>query len=459
MRPKSPAEDREEDLFRSRLASILDPRHELLRLAALIDWAAFDAAFGALYAEAGRPGLPTRLMAGLHLLQHAKGLSDEQVCAQWIENPYFQAFCGEAWFRHRLPLDRSSMTRWRRRIGPERLEALLAETIAAAIRSGAMAKSHARRVTIDTTVQTKAVAHPTDSHLLHRGVQWLNRLARRHGVALRQSFVRLAAQARREAARLMHGPGHAQALRHVRRLRTFLGRLHRDVTRKIAGRPDLEAAFATARERVARVLAQRPGDTGKLYALHAPEVECIGKGKARVRYEFGVKLGVAVGNARAPGGQFVLGIRALPGNPYDGHTLAAQIAQAERLTGERVERAYVDQGYRGHDADRARVFITRQRRDGLTPTIRRELRRRSAVEPVIGHLKSDGLLERNHLAGAAGDAINAVLAAAGHNLRLLLAWLRLLCAWLLAALRSHSAAATYGSRLPSPQAAPRRANG
>jgi IS5 family transposase len=227
-----------------------------------------------------------------------------------------------------------------------------------------MEEKHAKRVTIDTTVQTKAVAHPTDSHLLHTGVRWLARLARRHGVALRQSFVRLAAQARREAARLMHGPGHRQALRHVRRLRTFLGRLHRDVARKVAGRPDLEAAFATAQERVARLLVQRPSDTGKLYALHAPEVECIGKGKARVRYEFGVKLGIAVGNARAPGGQFVLGVRALPGNPYDGHTLAAQIAQAERLTGERVERAYVDQGYRGHDADKERVFIARQRRDG-----------------------------------------------------------------------------------------------
>ena len=171
MRPKSPAEDGEEDLFRSRLATILDPRHELLRLAALIDWAALDAAFGPLYAEAGRPGLPTRLMAGLHLLKHAKGLSDEQVRAQWVENPYFQAFCGETWFRHRLPLDRSSTTRWRRRVGPERLEVLLAETIAAAMTSGAMAEKHARRVTIDTTVQTKAVAHPTDSHLLHAGVR------------------------------------------------------------------------------------------------------------------------------------------------------------------------------------------------------------------------------------------------------------------------------------------------
>src|SRR4051794_38461046 len=237
MRPRSPAEDGDEDLFRSRLANILDPRHALLRLAALIDWAALEAAFGPLYAAAGRPGLPTRLMAGLHLLKHAQGLSDEQVCAQWIENPYFQAFCGETWFRHRLPLDRSSMTRWRRRVGPERLQALLAATIAAAMRSGAMAEKPARRVTIDTTVQTKAVAHPTDSHLLHAGVRWLARLARRHGVRLRQSFIRLAAQARREAARLMHGPGHAQALRHLRRLRTFLGRLHRDVTRKISADP------------------------------------------------------------------------------------------------------------------------------------------------------------------------------------------------------------------------------
>src|SRR5919199_6653269 len=257
----------------------------------------------------------------------------------------------------------------------------------------------------------------------------------------------------------MHGPGHAQALRHVRRLRTFLGRLHRDIARKVAGRPALEAAFATAQGRVARLLAQKPSDAGKLHAPHAPEVECIGKGKARVRHEFGVKLGVAVSNARAPGGQFVLGVRALPGNPYDGHTLAAQIAQVERLAGGRVERAHVGRGYRGHDADRARVLITRQRRDGLTPTIRRELRRRNAVEPVIGHMRSDGLLERNRLAGAAGDAINAVLAAAGHDLRLLLAWLRLLYAWILAALagRLHRGGVRVTAGVPP--AAPRHAIG
>ena len=159
-------------------------------------------------------------------------------------------------------------------------------------------------------------------------------------------------------------------------------------------------------------------------------MECIGKGKAQARYEFGVKVSIATTNAAAPGGQFVLGARTLPGNPYDGHTLAAQIAQTEQITGVTIERAYVDRGYRGHDADKTRVFVSGQKR-GITPTIRRERRRRSAIEPVIGHLKSDGLLGRNFLLGTQGDATNVILAAAGHNLRLLRAWLARLLARLL----------------------------
>jgi IS5 family transposase len=278
-------------------------------------------------------------------------------------------------------------------------------------------------VTVDTTVQTKAVAHPTDSHLLVRGIEWLNRLARKHGIKLRQSFLRVARRARRDVSRLIHGRGHKQAMRWVRKLRTWLGRLDRDIGRKIAGNEALEAAFAVARERVARVLTRKAGDSDKLYALHAPEVECIAKGKARTRYEFGVKTSIAVTNARTAGGQFIIGMQALPGSPYDGHTLTGQIEQVERLTGIVVERAYVDRGYRGHKhSGKAKVFIAHTR--GITsPTIKRELRRRNAIEPIIGHTKSDGLLERNHLAGATGDAINAILVAAGHNLRLLVAWL------------------------------------
>jgi IS5 family transposase len=435
MQPKSPPPEQPE-LFRSSLANLVDPQHPLVRLAALIDWQRFATAFGPLYRDGiGRPGLPTRLMVGLHLIKHMDKLSDEAVCARFLDSPYVQLFCGETLFQHALPLDRSSLTRWRKRIGAERLEVLLAETLAAAQRAKAVAPKHFERVTIDTTVQPKAVAHPTDSRLLARGIEMLVRLARRHGLVLRQSFTRLARNAQRETARLIHRGRHREAERVVRRLRTWLGRLARDIARRMADKPTVQAAFATPLALVERLLKQRRHDRGrdKLYALHAPEVECIGKGKARIRYEFGVKVSLATTNALAPGGQFVLGARSLPGNPFDGHTLAAQIAQTERLTRTRIERAYVDRGYRGHDADKGRVFVSGQKR-GLTPTIKRELRRRSAIEPVIGHAKSDGHLNRNFLLGADGDAINLVLVAAGHNLRLLRAWLAGLLALLLSLL-------------------------
>ncbi len=413
---------------------MIDMEHALVKLAGLIDWSRFDEAYGRFYHEKGRPGLSTRLMAGLHLLKHMEGLSDEAVCARWVENPYYQYFCGEQFFRHRLPLDRSSMTRWRGRIGPDKLELLLAETLRVAMCTNAVTPQACERVTVDTTVQTKAVAHPTDSHLLMRGIEWLNRLAKRDGIKLRQSFLRLGRQARRDVSRQIHGRGHKQAMRWVRKLRTWLGRLDRDIGRKIAGNEELEAAFAVARERVAKIL-QKVGSTDKLYALHAPEVECIAKGKARTKYEFGVKTSIAVTNARTAGGQFIVGMQALPCNPDDGHTLTGQIEQVERLTGVTVERAYVDRGYKGHKhSGKAQVYIAHTR--GIaSPTIARELRRRNAIEPIIGHTKSHGLLERNHLTGATGDAINAILVAAGHNLRLLVAWLTallraLLTVWL-----------------------------
>jgi IS5 family transposase len=433
MPPVSPPSEQPE-LFRSALVNLVDRRHPLVRLAGLIDWDRFATAFGPLYRDGvGRPGLPTRLMVGLHLIKHMDGLSDDAVCARFLDSPYVQLFCGDTHFQHALPLDRSSMTRWRKRIGAERLEVLLAETLAAAERAGAAEPKHFERVTIDTTVQPKAVTHPTDSKLIHRGVQILGRLARRHGVALRQSYTRVSTHARREVAKLIHRGRRREAERKVSRMRTWLGRLVRDIIRKIGGAAEaVRAAFAMPLERISRLLRQRREDRGrdKIYALHAPEVECIGKGKARTRFEFGCKVSLATTNRPAPGGQFVIGARTLPGNPFDGHTLADQIAQTERITGVPVERAYVDRGYRGHDADKQRVFLSGQKR-GVTPTIRREIRRRAGIEPVIGHLKSDGHLGRNFLAGASGDAINVTLAAAGHNLRLLRAWLIRLLAFLL----------------------------
>ena len=191
----------------------------------------------------------------------------------------------------------------------------MAETIAIAVKTKAVSQRQLERISVDTTVQTKAVAHPTDSRLILRAIEWLNRAAKRHGIKLRQPFIRLATWARREVARLLHTGGHKQGLRWIRKMRTWLGRLTRDIRRKIAGNPDLETTFRIALERAEKILGQQPGNKNKLYALHAPEVECIGKGKARTRYEFGVKTSIATTNERCKGGQFVIGAQALPGAP------------------------------------------------------------------------------------------------------------------------------------------------
>ena len=430
MRPKEPLTTTTDDLFRARLSNIINPRHELVRLAQMIDWRMFETAFGTLYAEVGRPGLPTRLMVGLHLLKHVFNLSDEVVCARWVENPYYQHFCGFDYFRHDLPVDRSSMTRWRERIGPAGMEVLLKATIAAGLDGGVVAAKELERVTVDTTVQPKAVTHPSDARLYHRGREILVRLAAKHGLVLRQSYARLGKRVLRKAGAYLHARQNNRAKRELKRLKTFLGRVTRDIRRKLAGDAALTSHFARALALVDRLLAQQRHDTGKLYSLHAPEVECLAKGKVHKKYEFGVKVSVAVTNRSG----FVLGMMALPGNPYDGHTLDGAARQVERLTGTPIARLYVDRGYRGHnDRRKDRVFLSGQRR-GLTPTIRKELRRRSAIEPAIGHMKTDGRLGRNYLLGTLGDAINAILAGVGYNLRLILNWLRALFALIVTAL-------------------------
>ena len=430
MRPRAPERPGPDDLFRARLSNQLDLKHPLVRLAGLIEWQRFESAFGPFYHEtAGRPGKPTRLMAGLTYLKHTYNLSDEQVCERWVENPYWQFFCGFDYLQHRLPIDPSSLTRWRERIGPAGIELLLTETVEAAKASGAVKPGSLERVTVDTTVQPKAIAYPLDSRLYHRGREILVRLAARHGIKLRQSYQRLGKRALRLANRYAHARQMRRARREIRRLKTFLGRVTRDVARKLAIRPGVAPHFAEALARIEQLLAQQKTDHAKLYALHAPEVECLAKGKVHKRYEFGVKVSVAATNREG----LVLGMLALPGNPYDGHTLAPALAQAERVTGTAVARAYVDRGYRGHGLDPGRVFISGQR-GGVTPAIRRELRRRSAIEPVIGHMKTDGRLDRNFLAGARGDATNALLCGAGYNLRLILNFLerllRALLRWL-----------------------------
>src|SRR5215469_6560485 len=438
MRPKKHETTGLNDLFRARLDQIIDMKHELVQLAGKIDWNWLDSEIAPLYSDKGRPGIETRFVVGLLLLKHIYGLSDEGVCERWIYDPYFQYFTGEEFFQHAFPHERSDLSHWRQRLG-DKLELLLAESLRVAHESGALRTKDLERVTVDTTVQPKAITFPTDAKLLHAAIKGLNRLARKYGVRLRQSYLRIAKQAAMMAGRYAHAKQFKRHQRQLRLLRTRLGRLIRDIRRKIAGNADLEAEFIWPLSRADQIRSQQQRQRGwKLYSFHAPEVECIGKGKASAPYEFGVKVSIVTTNARAPGGQFVLHAKALPGNPYDGHTLAGVIEATERLTGCMIERGYVDKGYRGHDTPNPRrIFISGQKR-GVFGIIKRELRRRSAIEAVIGHMKTDGHLGRCHLKGRAGDAANAVLTAVGHNFRLVLAWLRdLLLAILVALINAH----------------------
>lgn len=418
MGPRDTRHTHQDDLVRRELANIIDSRHALVELSARINWSVFDQEWSELFASPlGRPATPTRLIAGLLYLQHAYALSDEAVVERWVENPYFQYFCGEKYFQHELPIDPSSLTRWRQRMGEEGVELLLAETIEVAKREGVVKRASLQRVTVDTTVQEKAVSYPTDAKLCARALRNLVRQAQCAGLSLRQSYARKAPQALLMVNRYAKARQMKRKRRQMRQLKTYLGRVVRDIERKLAAAPEaVRIAFQEPLAKAKRLLAQKRTTKGKLLAWHAPEVEVIGKGKVARPWEFGVKVSVAVTNRES----FVVGCRSMPGNPYDGHTLAEALEQAAILSGVAAKRCYVDRGYKGVELPGVSIYRSGQRRGINTRTLKRELKRRSAVEAVIGHMKSDGKMSRCWLKGTLGDALNAVLCAAGHNIRLLL---------------------------------------
>ncbi len=428
MRPKQQKKADHDDLFKSRLDQIINMKHELVALADRIDWAWLDEQLAAYFSGEGRPAEPVRFMIGMFILKYTYGLSDEQVWDRWVESPYYQYFTGEEFFQHELPHERSGMSHWRNRVG-DKLDILLAESLRIAHDSGALKKSDLARVTVDTTVQPKNITFPTDSKLLLVAIQQLGKLAKENGVPLRQSYARVAKRAAIKVGRYAHAKQFKRMNREIKFLRTRLGRVIRDIRRKIESDEALGVAFAVPLIKASQIRGQKQRQRGwKLYSWHAPETECIAKGKAHKPYEFGVKVSLTTTNKRAKGGQFILHTKSLPGNPYDGHTLAEVLKETQTLTGREIERVYVDKGYIGHKAPKPmRVFRSGQKR-GVHGQIKKELRRRSAIEPVIGHCKQDGHLDRNYLKGRNGDHINAVMSAVGYNFRLILKWFRaLLC--------------------------------
>ncbi len=412
-----------EDLFRSRLEQILNLKHPLCVLAERINWLVFEGEFGVLYHEhLGRPGLPIRLLVGLHYLKYTYDESDELVVEKFLENPYWQYFCGFEYFQHEFPLDPTSLVKWRHRVGSSGIEKLLQETVETAKRSGLLRQRHVERVNVDTTVQEKAVSYPTDSKLYHRMLERLVKAAKERGLVLRQSYERLSKKRLHLQSRYRHARQTKRADKETKKLRNYLGRVIRNIQRLVSP-PDehLSGLLDVAQ----RIYHQKRKDTHKIYSVHAPEVECICKGKVHKRYEFGCKVSI-VSTSRD---NWVIGAQAHHGSPYDGHTLRASLSQATRLSGYPITDAYCDRGYRGATKTApagVTVHLVGRKRKGLTRSQKKWLKRRSAIEPIIGHLKEDHGMARNHLLGKAGDRINVLLCGSGFNLRKLLrAFLRL----------------------------------
>ena len=356
MRPKRT--ESKTDLFRSHLDQIINLNHPLIRLSRQIDWKAFEEKFGTFYhPHQGRPGLPVRLLAGLTYLSRTFNLSDESVVEGFVENPYWQYFCGYEYFQHRFPLD---------------------------------------------------------AKLYYRMCQRLVTEAKKMDVSLRQSYVRLGKKALLMQSRYAHARQWKRSRREVKRLKTFLGRVVRDIQRKL---PIPEGTLAVLLPRAEKLLVEKRNSKNKLYSIHAPEVECIAKGKAHKRYEFGCKVSVATTSRD----NWVIGSQAHHGNPYDGHTLSSVLEQVKRITGWDARDVYCDRGYRGHGYTGASmIHIVNNRRKNLSRSERYWRGRRAAIELVIGHLKSDNRLSRNYLKGETGDRFNALLAGCGWNLRKLL---------------------------------------
>lgn len=421
MKPRKPSsQEPQKELFRVELIQLIDLNHPLVKLSEAVDWTKFDAAFEPLFDEqTGRPAMATRLMVGLHYLKHLQKLSDEEVVEQWVENPYWQYLCGSKYFEHALPIHPTSMTKWRQKIAAAGAEKLLEETLAAGLQLRALRPADLQRVVVDTTVQERAVAFPTDAKLYDDMRRQLVRLAQRQGLVLRQSYARCGKRMLQAVGRSTRGHHLPGIRKHTRKLKTYLGRVLRDIERKL---PESERSeqWQQTLKLAWHLWQQQRSDSNKLYSVHAPETECIAKGKLRKPYEFGHKVGI-VTTAR---NQFVLGALTLPHKPYDGHTLASCIEQVERMMGQTISgEIYVDRGYRGHNyGGSAKVLIAKPKRQ-QEPSLQRWYSKRNGIEAAISHMKNDGWLGRNHLKGYLGSRVNALLAACGQNLRKLLNWL------------------------------------
>ena len=387
----------------------LNHKHSLYILANRIDWKRFEDAFKAHYSEnMGAPAKPIRLMVGLIILKHLRNISDESVVEQWAENAYYQYFCGEEYFASAEPCVPTELVEFRKRIGEKGIELIFQESIRINGKDGKEEDG-----TTDTTVQEKNITFPTDSKLHKKIIDQCKGIASKENIELRQSYIRVLRKLSLDQRFRNHPKNHGKARKADRKIKTIAGRLVRELERKLPA----ENKYIPSLILFNKVLLQKRSDTQKTYSLHEPHTQCIGKGKEHKKYEFGSKVSII----KTKNSGVIIGALNIEKNDYDAHTLQPALEQQQRLTGYILKNNFVDRGYRGVKQVLGTNILTPQNHSHLNnyqkQKMRKGFRRRAAIEPVIGHLKSDYRVSRNFYRGIFGDNINVMLAAAAMNFK------------------------------------------
>jgi IS5 family transposase len=408
------------DLFRVPLVSFIQKNHELCLLARKIDWESIEESLSIYYcSDNGRPSIPIRKIAGVILLRRIFNVSDERAIDQWIENPYWQYFCGEVYFQHSAPFDPTELIKFRKRIGEEGAEKLLKLSIDLFDKKEIKEKE----ALVDTTVQEKNITYPTDTKLEKKIIEKCREIAKKEGIKLRQSYVRTIPQLMIDQRFREHPKRRKKARQAARSIHTIAGRMVRDVERKLPAHRQTDYFHDLLIFNM--ILQQQQSDSNKIYSIHEPHVRCIAKGKEAKKYEFGNKSSFV--KTRKSG--IIIGAMAFTDNLYDGDTLDDQLQQVERLIGTLPKAVIVDRGYRGRKKVRSVDIVMPKKLPASANSyqkqkIRKQFRARAGIEPTIGHIKDDHRMNRNFLSGIIGDKINTILAAAGYNLKKMLSRLK-----------------------------------
>jgi len=404
------------NIFKIPLVQFIDTNHELCLLSKKIDWDKVEEDFSEYYCvDNGRPSIPIRKIVGVILLKRAYNQSDESVVERWMENPYWQYFCGETYFQHKQPFDPTELIKFRQRIGGPGAEKILSLTIHLFEKK----EIEEKEVLVDTTVQEKNITFPTDTKLQKKIVEKCRKIADKEGIALRQSYKRILKQLMIDQRFRQHPKRRKKANAAARKIKTIAGRVARDIERKMNDEqlqryaPDL-IIFKLK-------LKEHKNTKNKIYSLHEPHTKCIAKGKESKQYEFGNKTSIV--KTRKSG--IIVGALAFKENIYDGDTLEPQLEQVERLTNYQPESGIVDRGYRGRKTVLNTKIICPKKLPASTNSYqkqktRKQFRARAGIEPVIGHIKHDHRMIRNYLSGELGDTLNTLLAAAGFNMKKML---------------------------------------